>query len=150
MLKPEDLMTNPLFQNFDVKEIEKLLRFVERQSYNKGDFIFRRDEEAHKFYLIEKGTVNIILQLRPTTQLTIATETSRGAFGWSALIPPHSYTAAAKCLEPCQLLALDGAKIREICYQEPRLGVKLMENLARFIAVRLHNTNLAMAEAMWK
>ena len=150
MLKPEDLATNPLFQGFDTKEIEKLLRFVERQNYNKGDFIFKQDDEAHKLYIIEKGMVNILLQLKSTTQLTIATETSGGAFGWSALIPPHRYTADAKCLEPCQLLALDGAKVRELCYQEPDLGVKLMENLACFIAKRLQNTDLALVGAMWE
>jgi CRP/FNR family cyclic AMP-dependent transcriptional regulator len=150
MLKPKDLTTNPLFRGFDVKEIEKLLRFVEERSYNKGDFIFKQNEEAHKLYIIEKGMVNILLQLRPTTQLTIATETSGGALGWSAIIPPHQYTADAKCLEPCQLLALDGAKVRELCYQEPDLGVKLMENLACLIAKRLQNTDLALVGAMWE
>jgi len=150
MPKPEDLMTNPLFQGFDTEQIEQVLRFVERQNYAKGDFIFKQNDTAHQLYIIEQGLVNIRLQIREGTELTIVTEGKGAAFGWSALIPPHHYTADAKCLEPCQVLALDGAKVRELCYQEPTLGVKLMENLARFIAVRLQNTNLAMVGAMWK
>jgi CRP-like cAMP-binding protein len=150
MPKPEDLTTNPLFQGFDTDQIEQVLKFVERENYKKGDFIFKQNDTAHKLYIIEQGLVNIRLKIRESTDLTIVTEGKGAAFGWSALIPPHHYTADAKCLEPCQVLALDGAKIRELCYQVPTLGVKLMENLAHFIAVRLQHTNLAMVGAMWK
>ena len=150
MLKPENLTANPLFRGFDINELEKLLRCAERQNFNKEDVIFKQGEEGRKLYIIEKGMVNIVLKLKETTQLTIATETSGGAFGWSALIPPHRYTTDVKCLEPCQLLAFDGTKVRELCYQEPNLGVKLMENLACFIATRLQHTNLAMVGAMWE
>jgi len=132
MLKPEDLTTIPLFQGFDIKQIEKLLRFAEERSYNQGDFIFKQNEEAKKLYILEKGTVDIVLNPPSKPQMTIATETSGGVFGLPAIRAPHRYTADAKCLEPCQLLALDGEKVRELCYQEPDLGGQLMENLAFF------------------
>ena len=149
-LMPEELKKNPLFEGLDLDEISKIMGFAERKNYNKGDFVFAQDDEARKLYVIEKGLVNIVLQIRPTTHLTIVTEAKGGAFGWAAVLPPHRHTATATCLEPCQLLEIDGSKLREICYQEPQLGVKFMEGMARFIAVRLRNTNLAMLETFWK
>jgi CRP-like cAMP-binding protein len=149
-IMPEELKKNPLFESLDLDEIRRIIGFAERNSYAKGDFVFSQDAEARKLYVIEEGLVNIILQLRPDRQLTIATEAKGGAFGWAALLPPHRHGAAAKCLEPCQLLEIDGNKLRGICYQEPILGVKFMEGLARFIASRLQNTNLAMLGAMWQ
>jgi len=53
------------------------------------------------------------------------------------------------CREPSQLLVLDGSKVRELCYKEPRLGVKVMEGLAQFIANRIYWTNLRLIEDIW-
>jgi len=150
MLEPECLKKNLLFENLDIDEIEKVIGLAKRQTYNKGDFVFLQDDEARKLYVVENGLVNIILEIRSDTRLTIATESRGGVLGWRALLPPHRYSASAKCFEPCQLIALDGTKLRELCYQQPQLGVKLMEGLARLISTRLNHTNLAVMEAMWK
>ncbi len=149
-LRPEDLKENSMFQNLDSREMGKIMELSERKTYSTGSFVFSGGEEARQLFLVEKGLVGIIVQLRPTTQLTVSTESRGGILGWSALVPPHSYTASAKCFEQCELLAFEGAKLREFCYREPDVGVKIMEGLAHLIAVRLSSTNLKMLEAMWK
>lgn len=150
ILGHEELRRNPLFENLDSEEVQKIMGLSERQTFGAGSFVFSQDEEARKLFLVEKGLVGAIVQLSPTLQLTVATESRGGILGWSALVPPHTYTASAKCFEQSQLLAFEGAKLREICYREPRLGVKVFEGLARLIAVRLQKTNLQVLDAMWK
>ncbi len=148
-LEPGEFKKIPIFQNFDTVEVSEILKLSERQNYAKGDFVFKQDEEAKRLFIVEKGLVAMIIQLRPGTERSIATESRGGAFGWAALLPPYRHTTAAKCREPSQLLVFDGSKIREFCYQKPHLGVKFMEGLAHFIAKRIHWTNLRMIDAMW-
>ena len=162
VLGPEDLKKIPIFENLDPEEVEKIIGLSERQTYKQGDFVFLQDEEARKLFVVEEGLVGIIIRLspdypksveyilNPSIQLTIVTESRFGAFGWSALLPPQRYTASAECFEPCQLLAFEGAKLRELCYREAHLGVKVMEGLARFIAMRIQRTNLQLLGAVRK
>lgn len=146
---PEELKKVTLFQNLDDDEIAKILGLAERRNYGKGEVVFRQDQEAKRLFIVEDGTVAMIMKLRPGTERTVVTEGRGGAFGWSALLPPYRHTTLAKCREPSQLLEFEGARIRELCYQEPLLGVKVMEGLAQFIANRVYWTNLRLIDAMW-
>jgi CRP-like cAMP-binding protein len=148
-LEPEELKKIPLFQNLDRNEMAEVLELSKRQDYAKDDFVFQQDQEAKRLFIIEKGLVAMIIQLRPGTERVVATESRGGAFGWAALLPSHRHTTSAKCREPSRLLVFDGAKVRELCYENPRLGVKVMEGLAQFIANRIYSTNLRMIDAMW-
>ena len=146
---PEELKKIPLFQNLDSNEMAKILGLSERRIYKKGDVVFRQDQEAKKLFIVENGTVAMIIKLRPGIERTVVTEGRGGAFGWSALLPPYRHTTLAKCREPSQLLEFEGSKVRELCYKEPLLGVKVMEGLAQFIANRVYWTNLRLIDAMW-
>ena len=148
-LEVGELKKIPIFQNLDDGEMSEILKLSNRQNYAKDDFVFKQDEEAKRLFIVEKGLVAIIIQLRPGTERSIATESRGGAFGWSSLLPPYHYTTSAKCREPSQLLVLDGSKIREYCYEKPHVGVKVMEGLAQFIANRIYWTNLRMMDTIW-
>ena len=149
-LQPEEIRKILLFEYLTVDEITKIIGLGERRQYNTDDFIFQQDDEAKNLYIVEDGLVGMIVQLRPNTRLTVATESKGGAFGWAALLPPNSHSAAAKCFQPSEIIALSGEKLRDLCYLELDMGVRFMEGLARFIVERLNNTNLVMLEAMWK
>ncbi|TEU16156.1 MAG: cyclic nucleotide-binding domain-containing protein [Dehalococcoidia bacterium] len=148
-LAPEELKKIPLFQNLDSNEVAEVLKLSERQDYAKDDFVFQQEDEAKRLFIVEKGLVAMVIQLKPGTVRVIATESRGGAFGWAALLPSQRHTTSAKCQEPSRLLVLDGTKVRELCYENPRLGVKVMEGLAQFIANRIYSTNLRMLDAMW-
>lgn len=149
-LGPQELKANPLFQYLELEEIDRVLGMAQRESFQKGESVFRQDDEAKKLYLVEKGLIAMVLQISPDRQLTIVTEGRGGAFGWAALLPPHKHSAVARCSEATDLLAIDGPKLRELCFGEPALGVRLMQGVAQFIAARLYNTNLVMLNAMWR
>ena len=149
-LQPEELKKNPLFEYLTVDEITRVIGLGERRQYDVDDLVFQQNDEAKYLYIVEDGLVGMIVQLRPGNQLTVATEAEGGAFGWAALLPPNRHSAAAKCFQPSEIIALSGEKLRELCYRDLNMGVRFMEGLARFIVERLNNTNLVMLEAMWK
>ncbi len=146
----EHVKENPVLRHLDPEEMEKVIGLSEKKTYRAGDFVFLQDAEAKTLFIVEKGLVGIIIQPTRTTQVTVSTESRGGAFGWSALVhPQRRYTASAKCSKDSELLALDGSKLRELCYREPTLGVKIMEGLACLIAVRLDSARLQLLD-MWR
>lgn len=145
----EHLKKNPVFRNLDPAEMEKVVGLFERRSYRAGDSVLTQDEEAKTLFIVERGLVGITMRATHTSEVTVATESSGGAFGWSALVHPQRYTASAKCFQDSELFALDGAKLRELCYREPRLGVKIMEGLACLVAMRLDSARVQLLD-MWR
>jgi CRP/FNR family cyclic AMP-dependent transcriptional regulator len=149
-LGPEALKENQLFQDLEPEMLRKILEFTERRECEAGSLVFSQDEEAEKIFLVEEGLVGVVIEISPSTKLTIASESKGGIIGWSAVVPPHRYTASAKCFKRSRLLALDGKKLREFCHQEPELGLRIIEELATVIALRLQKTNLQVLDAMWR
>ncbi|MFC2018593.1 cyclic nucleotide-binding domain-containing protein [Chloroflexota bacterium] len=142
---PAKLQENPVLRNLDSEEIEKVMRLAERKSYKAGDYIFQQDEKAEAMFIVEQGRVDIIIDAKPDTNLIVTNIGGGGAFGWSALIG-QDYTASAKCYYDTELIVLDGVRLREICFQEPRIGVKIMESLVSMVSSRLDNTRLQLLD----
>ena len=145
----EQLKKNPLFQYLSTGEIVAILELAVKQDYEKGDLVFKEDDEAKNLFIIETGLVAMTKRIKANTERTIVTETKGGAFGWSALLVPYRYSTSAICREPSHLLALEGTKLRKLCYQKPEMGMKVMEGLAQFMADRIYSTNLRLIDAMW-
>ncbi|MBI4478793.1 MAG: Crp/Fnr family transcriptional regulator [Acidobacteria bacterium] len=59
-----------------------------------------------------------------------------GVCGWSAMIPPHSYTLTACATEDSTLLQINQTELEELCETNTRLGYILMKNIARIIGER--------------
>ena len=142
----EYLRQNPVFRRLTTEEMKMIIDLSETETYGAGDVVFVQGDPAKKLFFVEKGRVGISLQPTSTRQVTVTTEYQGGVFGWSALMPPQIYTASARCFDDCELLAVDGAKLRELCYREPTIGVKAMEGLALLIAGRLDNARLQLLD----
>jgi CRP-like cAMP-binding protein len=136
------LQGNLLFSNLTEEEAARILALATPCEFAANEYVFQQGDEAKSLYVVEHGLVAMILQLPPNRNLTIATEGTGGAFGWAAMIPPHKHSASAKCFESTTLLAIDGATLRDLCFEEPDLGVRLMAGLASFIASRLGDTTM--------
>ena len=57
--------------------------------------------------------------------------------GWSFLIPPNRYTASGQTVVPSSLLVMQSPDFYYLIHKEPRMGVKVMANLAQVVAGRL-------------
>ena len=57
--------------------------------------------------------------------------------GWSFLVPPNRYTATATTLTPSKMLIIKSPEFSYLIHKEPRMGIKVMANLAQVVAGRL-------------
>ena len=65
--------------------------------------------------------------------------------GISVLIPPYRLTATARTTCPSRLLKIDAVGLRQLCQEDPEMGLGLMSATARTALERLHAARQQLA-----
>ena len=141
----ETLSSSRLFEGVSAAEVLKVLPLCQTLSVAKGKAIFREGEPAKTIYLVRTGRAAVEMSLerpdgstaRPTV---VASISPREAFGWSALVQPHVLTLSAKAMLATELVLIEGAGLRRLLDRSPRLGYRVMNNVATLLSERLYGT----------
>lgn len=141
----EILRKAEIFEGLTDDELNKVDRICDIEVYEPGAIIFNENDEAKKLYIVESGRVSIRIEIGPDRYLPVFSCSEGCVFGWSPLVPPYQYTAGAKCMEKSTVVAIDGAKLRELCHSDTHLCSVVMAGIARLISSRLRNTRLQVA-----
>ncbi len=92
----------------------------------------RRERRAEKLYILKQGSVSI--SSKKIVQLDI--NTPGKIVGWSFLVPPFRYTASAETTAPSRLLVIKSPDFYYLIHKEPKMGMKVLNNLAQVMANR--------------
>ncbi len=87
---------------------------------------------ADRLYILEQGSVWI--RSKKLGQLNI--DTPGKIVGWSFLVPPYHYTASAQTTSPSRFLVIKSPDFYYLIHKEPKMGVKVVDNLAQIMASR--------------
>ena len=79
---------------------------VDRQHYEPGEAIIMQGELGDKFYVIEKGRVEVVREQKEMAPLRLATLGSGEYFGEVALLRDVTRTATVRALEPTDVIAI--------------------------------------------
>ncbi len=100
--------------------------------------IYTVGDQVDDFFVLAEGTVRFTLGLGKRD--TAAGDIIRhgDVFGWAALVEGYSRRiATAYCLTQCEVLALDGARLRAFMDTDPRAGYLIMQQLAVLLTSEL-------------
>lgn len=104
-------------------------------SYEAGDIVFRKNDEAHDMFCIERGRFMLIelgIELKPGAIV--------GEMG--LLAPEQRRTQGLKCVESGAMLRVSYQHLMQLYYQNPKFGFYLL----RLVSQRLmENANKAQA-----
>jgi CRP-like cAMP-binding protein len=93
----------------------------------------REGEKAERLFILEEGAVAIRMQGGEAVTI----DTPGKTVGCSFLVPPNRYTASAVTLTPAKMLTIQRPDFSYLIHKSPRLGIKVMANLAQVVAGRL-------------
>ncbi|RME51012.1 MAG: Crp/Fnr family transcriptional regulator [Caldilineae bacterium] len=158
MISPELLRRYPFFANLSHEHLLTLAQLTHEESVEAGHTFFQTGDDLHKLYLVVEGIAAIVIevpdggveqsvsgQLTGTFQTKDVVVSAIGpgeVFGWSALVSPHTATAAARATTPCRVIALDCRELRQVFRQDCRFGYLMMEKIAHIIRERLRDTRI--------
>jgi CRP/FNR family transcriptional regulator, cyclic AMP receptor protein len=126
----ELLGSHPFFAGLSPSAVELVAGCASSVYFAEGDRIFEEGEPASLFYAIRDGGVALVVHSRAKGPVVIDALNEGEVFGWSWLVPPYRYFAAARAVTPVSAIALDGACLRATCESDTELGYQLLKRVA--------------------
>jgi hypothetical protein len=114
-------------------ELKSVSQFFQGERFSAGVTLCREGESADRLFVLEEGAVSIRMQGREAVTM----ETSGKTVGCSFLVPPNRYTATATTLTSADMLVIKSPDFSYLIHKAPRMGIKIMANLAQVVAGRL-------------
>jgi CRP-like cAMP-binding protein len=136
-----------LLKDLTAEEVERILALGTRIAVPSGTSLFRLGDPAERLFLIERGQIRLTLPMRVRGReedVVVEERTTGQTVGWSALIPPHKFTLAAKAPLETEVIALPREELRKYLAANPTLGYKITLNLAIVMGHRLQ-----LFQTMW-
>ena len=140
------LAEHPFLKGLDPAHIELIAGCASNVRFNKGDFIFREEDEADRFYLIRHGLIALDVFVPQRGPVTIDTIQEGEVVGWSWLFPPYRWHFDARALQLTRAVAFDGKCLREKCDKDAKLGYELVTRFSQVIMQRLQSSRLQLLD----
>jgi CRP-like cAMP-binding protein len=140
------LAEHPFLKGLAPSQIELIAGCASNVRFNKGDYVFREDEEADRFYLIRHGLIALDVFVPQRGPVTIDTIQEGEVLGWSWLFPPYRWHFDARALQLTRAVAFDGKCLREKCDKDSRLGYELVMRFSQIIMQRLQSARLQLLD----
>lgn len=129
-------------------EIESLAQHLRVERRRKGDVVCREGDAEPSLFVIAQGAVAILKQDAGAQAQLLARLGPGQTIGEMALLDGQPRSATVQAAEDLVLLVLDRAALDRLVDEKPRLGVKLLWKLARFLSQRLRQTSGTLADRM--
>jgi CRP-like cAMP-binding protein len=121
-----------LFQSLSFEEIDAISDFSGRKSMEAGGIIFRAGGKGTHFFVVVDGQVDLKLPSADLESVIVVGRMHRGdIFGLSPLLGIDRFTTTAECAEPSTVLAVEVAPFQRLLKENPRVGLSMMNVVAR-------------------
>ena len=132
-----------ILEGLTPEESDTIVQRCEVTTVKKGEKLFEAGKYAHSLFLVRSGSVELrfkVVCFDGLIEIPLERIGAGNVCGWSAMIPPHSYTLTAYATEDSEVLQLKRTDLQDICEANTRLGYIVMKNIARIIGERYELT----------
>ncbi len=141
------LSSIPVFENFSKVELRLIEKIVYLRNYHQNEVIFVEGEPGAGMYIIESGKVRICLGPHVDEEHEIALLEAGNFFGELALIDDHPRSATAVAIMSTRLVGFFRSDLISIINRNPRMGVKIQQNIMQILVRRLRITDQKLDDA---
>jgi hypothetical protein len=132
MISVERIKKVEILQGITEWELQNIAWFFQEENFPERVSLCEEGARADQLYILEQGSASI--HSKKQGELNI--NTPGKIVGWSFLVPPYCYTASAQTTSPSRFLVIKTPDFYYLIHKEPKMGVKVMENLAQIMASR--------------
>ncbi len=142
----EILTSHPFLAGMSPAQLSVLRGCASQRSYREAGFMTREGQPATELFLILEGQVAVETRVDKGGRLRLETLDGPEVLGWSWLVEPYEWAFDSRALTPVQVVALNGACLRDFCRADHELGYELLMRVARVIEHRLQSTRLQLLD----
>jgi hypothetical protein len=122
-----------ILQGLEERELQSIAQLFETENVAAGVTLCEEGARAERLFVLEQGRVSI--GSKKGGQFDI--DTPGRVVGWSFLVPPFLYTATVVTKTPSRVLVIKSPDFYYVIHKEPKMGMKVIINLAQVVASRL-------------
>ncbi|HSG25719.1 MAG TPA: cyclic nucleotide-binding domain-containing protein [Anaerolineales bacterium] len=108
--------------------------------YQHGEYIVRQGEIGYCMYVIQEGTVEIILE-EEGEEILLAKRKAGDFFGEMALFDRDVRSASVRALGPARILTVDKKNLLPRIHQDPSMAFRILEIMSNRIRELLLEVN---------
>ena len=145
----ELLKRSQIFAGLDDEQLARLHALAEACSFAEDEVIVEEDKQGADCYFVLMGRVDISVRSPFGSASQKIAQIKRGEmFGELSLVDGFLRSATAKASDPVTALRFSNAKLEELMSDDPRIGFRIMRNLANVLSSRIRNTNMKLRNAL--
>ena len=112
--------------------------YMKRRKLKAGAVLFRKGDVADHLYMLASGRVELV---------EIGTELPAGrVFGEIAFFAPDGRrTLSARCIDDCEVLAIDESTVRQLYFQNPEFGFEVIGLVASRLSADIRRLEQSLA-----
>ena len=129
----ETLANVQLFSELQKDDLERLAKVTMTREYKAGDVIVREGDIGVAFYIVAKGTVEVVKGLGTGTEQVLATMGPEEFFGEMSLLDDEARSASVRAKEDTECLVLTKWDFNAELASSPALTQSMFSALARRI-----------------
>lgn len=126
-----------LFKGIEAEVMNQISNICSEENYSKGVVLFNKGEEAESLYILEEGSVHLVIGNGGT--ITYKLNEPGQIFGWSSMVESGQYTASGVCATDLKVLKIEKEKLDKLFSRYPDAGLKILQRLTAVISQRLIN-----------
>ena len=141
-----------LFDKLDQTEVENFIKIMKFNEINKKEILIREGDHGDSIILLLSGKVSITQALTLKNKNAVSDNREKMLtrldadkfpfFGEISLFNEvDKRTATITAISDCEIATLDDDDILRLCDEDPKLGYKIIKNLAEKLASNLERTN---------
>lgn len=139
--RPLELEEISLFRGRKQDTLDDLKGCIESRSFTAGQNVFVSGDQGDELFLIRRGEVRIILPLAGQQYHHLATFGRGAFFGEMAFLDHAPRSANAVALTDLDVFVLSRERFDVLTASHKKLGMAVMDGLARELAIRLRHTS---------
>lgn len=128
-----------LFRGATHGELVRLAQQILEKQYPPGEMLFTQGDVGRACYIVAEGLVEVIREGTDGLPEFVGRFGPGEFFGEMSLLDELPRTATAKAVRPTRLFILYKTHFDHLVSGNPRLGIRVLDNLSRLLSARLRN-----------
>jgi CRP-like cAMP-binding protein len=140
------LAAHPFFRGMEPRHLQIIAPAAAKVNFHAGQFLFREQDEASRFYLINHGQVAVEIFRARRGPITVLTLGEGEALGWLWFEKPYHWHSDARAVHLVRAIVLDVPSLMQKCEQDHELGYALMKRYAHMLAVHFRAATMQLGD----
>ena len=141
MVTPEFLKGIDVFKGLEDAQYEKLASVCGEMQFKDGEFVVKKGDASNALYILAEGACDVKIEIGGYSQFTVHQLNPGDVFGEVGFIDGSVRSADIIAVRPSRIVVLEHKGLMEIAESDPKLGFRIILNLAKKICERLRRTN---------